>query len=53
VHYNLDVLRAQEGRLEEAEAAWREAIRLNLEFAPGHHALRVLLEQHGDPEETE
>ncbi len=50
---NLGVLLRTRGELEEAEALFREALRHDGDFAPGHYQLGTLLEQTGRVKEAE
>jgi hypothetical protein len=51
--FYLGALLQTQGRPKEAEAAYREALRINLQHADAHNNLGTLLEAQGRPEEAE
>jgi Flp pilus assembly protein TadD len=52
VHYNLGIILAMEGKLDEAAASCQQALRLNPDFAEVHNNLGAVLQGQGKLEEA-
>ena len=50
--YNLGILLKETGRTEDAEAEYREALRINPDYAEAHGNLGILFSETGNKEEA-